>query len=93
MFRYLGQNLSPAEAVKAPRWLLGRTWGEASDNLKLEENLDNRALSFLHGRGHSIELVDAQSPLMGHAGILVRHGDGGLEGGHDPRSDGAVEVI
>lgn len=93
MFRYLGQNLSPAEAVKAPRWLLGRTWGEASDNLKLEENLDNRALSFLHGRGHSIELVDAQSPLMGHAGILVRHGDGHLEGGHDPRSDGAVEAI
>lgn len=93
MYRYLGQGLSPAEAVKAPRWLLGRTWGESSDNLKLEENLDNRALSFLHRCGHSIELVDAQSPLMGHAGILVRHNDGRLEGGYDPRSDGSVEIV
>lgn len=92
MLRYLGQNLSPQEAVKAPRWLLGRTWGEASDNLKLEENIDNRTLAFLHARGHAIETVAAQSPLMGHAGLLVRHADGSLEGGYDPRSDGSVEV-
>lgn len=93
IYRYLLQGRSPAEAVEAPRWLLGRTWGGASDNLKLEENLDNRALAYLHGRGHDIEIVEARSSLMGHAGLLVRHGDGCVEGGHDPRSDGSVVMV
>src|SRR5690606_22597072 len=30
----LGMN--PQDAVSAPRWLLGRTWGQNSDTLKLE---------------------------------------------------------
>jgi hypothetical protein len=28
--------------------------------------------------------------VVGHAGALVRHRDGALDGGFDPRSDGAV---
>jgi gamma-glutamyltranspeptidase/glutathione hydrolase len=27
---------------------------------------------------------------MGHSGAVVRHPDGSLEGGHDPRADGGA---
>lgn len=91
IYRYLGQGLSPQDTVKAPRWLLGRTWGGASDNLKLESDFPQSTLDSLKKRGHDMEIVDAQSSLMGHAGLLVRHPDGSLEGGVDSRSDGSVE--
>jgi gamma-glutamyltranspeptidase len=30
------------------------------------------------------------SDIMGHAGAVVLHPDGNLEGAHDPRSDGGA---
>lgn len=33
------------------------------------------------------------SDTMGHAGALVRHADGMLEGAVDPRSDGIVAAV
>ena len=38
-------------------------------------------------------LAEAYSDLMGHAGALVRHPDGTLEGAHDPRADGGAAGI
>ena len=38
-----GQNMQAA--ISAPRWLLGRTWGQASDTLKLESRFDRRSSS------------------------------------------------
>jgi gamma-glutamyltranspeptidase/glutathione hydrolase len=46
--------------------------------------------SALAQAGHEIEVVDAYSDLVGHAGALVRHADGVIAGAADPRSDGAV---
>src|SRR5690606_1920177 len=37
-----GQDLQAA--VSAPRWLLGRTWGEDSTNLKIESRVDARVV-------------------------------------------------
>lgn len=91
MYRYVGKGDAPSEVLKAPRWLLGRTWGDATDSLKVEEDLDNRTLSYLHARGHAVEILEARSSVMGHAGLIVRHPDGRLEGASDPRSDGSVE--
>ncbi len=34
--RHVIQRLPLQQAVSAPRWLLGRTWGQLSDSLKLE---------------------------------------------------------
>ena len=34
--RYALFGMNPQAAVSAPRWLLGRTWGQVSDTLKLE---------------------------------------------------------
>jgi gamma-glutamyltranspeptidase/glutathione hydrolase len=77
-------------AVTAPRWLLGRTWGAATTNLKIEESLAPVVMEHLREAGHDIEVVDAFSEMMGHAGAVVSHPDGLLEGASDPRSDGAV---
>ncbi len=83
-----GQGLQ--QAVTAPRWLLGRTWGEPSIALRLENRFDPALAAALAEAGHPVELAPAFSDLMGHAGAIVRRADGVLEGASDPRSDGAV---
>jgi gamma-glutamyltranspeptidase/glutathione hydrolase len=44
----------------------------------------------LKAAGHDVEVVAAFAEIMGHAGAIVRHPDGLLEGASDPRSNGAV---
>ena len=83
-----GQPLQ--QAVTAPRWLLGRTWGQTSDSLKLEGRWDPAIVAELRRRGHEVEVLADFDETMGHAGAIVRHADGVLEGAADPRSDGAV---
>jgi oxamate amidohydrolase len=81
-----GQELQAA--VSAPRWLLGRTWGEVSTNLKLESRFESDTINELRARGHDVQVVGPFEEMMGHAGAIVRHPDGLLEGASDPRSDG-----
>lgn len=87
-----GQTLQ--QAVTAPRWLLGRTWGEVSTSLKLENRFDTALVAALQAAGHQVEVLDeAFSDTMGHAGALVRHPGGLIEGAADPRSDGVVAGV
>ena len=88
--RYVHYGQGLQQAVSAPRWLLGRTWGETSDSLKLEERFDPAVIEALRGRGHQVELLPAFSETVGHAGAVVRHADGYLEGAFDPRANGAA---
>jgi gamma-glutamyltranspeptidase/glutathione hydrolase len=88
--RHVNHGMGLQEAVAAPRWLLGRTWGSMSETLKLESRFDPAIVAELRRRGHDVELVGAFDEVVGHAGALVRRPAGGLEGGFDPRSDGAV---
>jgi gamma-glutamyltranspeptidase len=85
---WFGQPLQ--QAVCAPRWLLGRTWGQTSDTLKLESRIPDATVSDLELRGHDIELLGAYDEIVGHAGAIIRNIDGVLEGAADPRSDGCV---
>jgi gamma-glutamyltranspeptidase/glutathione hydrolase len=78
------------QAVSAPRWLLGRTWGKSSDTLKLESRFPAATVSDLKQRGHEVELLGAYDETTGHAGAIVRNDNGVLEGAADPRSDGCV---
>jgi gamma-glutamyltranspeptidase/glutathione hydrolase len=78
------------QAVAAPRWVLGRTWGDHSDNLKLEARFDPALVAELRHRGHDVALLEPVDETVGHAGAIVRHPDGRLEGASDPRSDGAA---
>lgn len=88
--RYALFGMNPQEAVSAPRWLLGRTWGQVSDTLKLEARFPVEVVDQLRRYGHEVEVLRAWDETMGHAGAIVRHANGVLEGGADPRSDGAV---
>ncbi|MFN0301599.1 MAG: gamma-glutamyltransferase family protein [Burkholderiales bacterium] len=91
--RYALYGMSPQAAVSAPRWLLGRTWGQATDTLKLEARFPASIAGELRQRGHDVEVLKDFDETMGHAGAIVRHPNGTLEGGFDPRSDGAVAAF
>jgi gamma-glutamyltranspeptidase/glutathione hydrolase len=83
-------GMNPQAAISAPRWLLGRTWGETSDTLKLEARFDPAVVEDLRSRGHAVEVVGAYDEVVGHAGAILRDASGVLRGGSDPRSDGGV---
>jgi len=83
-----GQDLQGA--VSAPRWLLGRTWGADVTTLRLESRFPDALVTALNAAGHDVELTGPMDEIMGHAGALVRHPDGTIEGASDPRSDGAA---
>ncbi len=86
--RYVHCGLGLQAAVTAPRWLLGRTWGKASDSLKVESRMDTSVIEALRRRGHAVDLLDAFDESAGHAGAVVRYPGGVLEGAADPRSNG-----
>ncbi len=83
-------GMSPQAAIAAPRWLLGRTWGNASDTLKMEARFPPAVIEELRRRGHEVEVLADYDEAVGHAGAILRTRDGLLEGGTDPRSDGGV---
>ncbi len=79
------------QAVDRPRWLLGRTWGSTHANLRLEPRFSEGLIDRLLSAGHDVEvLTEAYSDTMGHAGAVILHPDGTLEGAHDPRADGGA---
>ena len=83
-----GQELQAA--VTAPRWLLGRTWGDETTTLKLEDRFDPTLPAALQAAGHEVEIIAPFSDLAGHAGAVVRHPSGLIEAAADPRADGAA---
>ncbi len=88
--RYARYGRTLQDSIAAPRWLLGRTWGEDSARLRIERGFDGALYDALRGAGHDLAPVPARSAVMGHAGAVLRHADGRLEGASDPRSDGSV---
>ncbi len=81
-----GQDMQ--EAVTAPRWLLGRTWGASSTNLKIENRFDPALIDALRSAGHDVEIVGPYEDMMGHAGMVAIGRDGLIAGATDPRADG-----
>jgi gamma-glutamyltranspeptidase/glutathione hydrolase len=82
------------EALDRPRWLLGRTWGSTHTSLRLENRFDGNLIDRLLSAGHDVDVLpDAYSDTLGHAGAVVLHSDGTLEGGHDPRADGGADGV
>jgi len=88
--RYARFGAPLQQAITSPRWLLGKTWGDDSVSLRLEDRFDPALYAALKSAGHPVELVEPFTSMMGHAGAVVRHPSGMIEGATDPRSDGAV---
>jgi gamma-glutamyltranspeptidase/glutathione hydrolase len=87
-----GQPL--ATAIDRPRWVLGRTWGNQENKLRLEPRFDGNLVDRLVSAGHDLEVLsDPYSDVMGHAGAALLHSDGTCEGAHDPRSDGGAAGV
>lgn len=91
--RYAWFGHSLQQAVSAPRWLLGKTWGQETTTLKFENRFDAAVMQQLRDAGHDVELLDGYSDTMGHAGAIVRLPEGLLLGAADPRSDGVVAAF
>jgi gamma-glutamyltranspeptidase len=88
--RHAVHGMALQDAVAAPRWLLGRTWGSMSETLKLESRFPAALVAELARRGHEVETVGEFDEVVGHAGALTHSPSGDFDGGYDPRSDGAV---
>lgn len=91
--RALDYALPLSEVLDSPRWLLGRTWGNASVSLKLESRFAPEVFDELARRGHEVERVEDYAQMMGHAGVIRATGDGHMEAASDPRSDGAAAGV
>lgn len=90
--RYVDQDMPLQDAFAKGRWLLGRTWGENSHNLKLESDIAEHLEQDLSKMGHDVVRVPANSEMMGHAGAVVAFADGSVEATSDPRSDGKIFI-
>lgn len=89
--RYAGFGMSPEESVEMPRWRLGKSWGANETTLKLEPRFDGALIEKLEKLGHEIEMLEKPySGETGHAGLIVRHPNGRIEGAHDKRADGGA---
>ncbi|TYK66633.1 gamma-glutamyltransferase family protein [Colwellia echini] len=88
---YVWRNKTIQQAVADPRWLLGRTWGDSSNNLKIEQSLANSIGGNLTARSHDWVSVPDNNEMMGHAGAILDSTDT-LEAATDPRSDGHAIV-
>ena len=88
--RYAYQDQNLQKAINDPRWLLGKTWGDETTSLKIENRFSNETLNKLKIKGHNVEVVEDFDEMMGHAGAIVRHSNKLVEGAFDHRSDGAA---
>ena len=86
-------GLDPQAVVDRPRWVV-RTEapGAPLGPLAIEsDGVDEAAVEQLRALGHTVELVEPRTPLMGWAQVIRRLPDGSFEGGADPRADSLVE--
>ncbi|MFM0367939.1 gamma-glutamyltransferase [Paraburkholderia aspalathi] len=86
--RLIDYGMDPLTALARPRFLLGKTFSDTRDALKLEEDVGADVFAELAARGHEVSAIPAQSPLAGHPGVIRIEPDGAASGAHDPRSDG-----
>ena len=86
-----GQDLQ--QAITAPRWILSRTWGDPRTDLRIEGRFDPALVDALRAAGHEANVVPDFDEVMGHAGAVVLHPDGLMEGASDPRCDGRAAAF
>ena len=86
--RLIGHGETPDDALKAPRFLLGRTFSDQEDTLKVEANAGAATLAQLRNQGHRVTELPELSPLAGQAGAIRVSPDGRKTGAHDPRGEG-----
>jgi gamma-glutamyltranspeptidase len=79
---------SPAEALAAPRWVLGGLVTEEGDVVVAERSVPPAALEAISGAGIGIMAVGDLDEEVGHGQLVRRTSTGELLAATDPRSDG-----
>ncbi|HZV79871.1 MAG TPA: gamma-glutamyltransferase family protein [Candidatus Binatus sp.] len=89
--RIAERGIDPQEALDAPRWRYGRTWGDQVPGVAIEARAGAPCVAGLRARGHHVIVTDDWEESMGHAGaIVIDRARGMLVGASDLRSDGAA---
>lgn len=91
--RLIDYGMDPYTALGRPRFLLGRTFSDSRDTLKLEQDAGKEVFSGLAARGHELSPIPARSQLAGHPGAIRIAAGGSMTGAHDPRSDGLALAL
>ncbi|TMR89088.1 gamma-glutamyltransferase family protein [Nonomuraea basaltis] len=80
----------PADAVAAPRWVVGgMEAGQPEDTISPEMDLSPRTIAALTASGSPIIPLPPASEWVGHAQVV----GGATSAGSDPRCDGASAVV
>jgi gamma-glutamyltranspeptidase/glutathione hydrolase len=80
----------PADAVAAPRWVVGgMEAGQPEDTISLETDLSPRIITALTATGAPLVPLPPASEWVGHAQVA----GGAMAAGSDPRCDGAAAVV
>ena len=83
-------GLAPADAVAAPRWLVGGMSPLGEDRwIHAEDTVPRGALARFERAGFRVEPCGPLDRAVGHAQLLVV-ADGALVAGSDPRADGGA---
>ena len=88
--RLLDFGYDVQQAIEAPRWLMGRTWGAKSQDLWLEGRFPDPLVLELKRRGQPVKMLPDWDDNVGHAQAIRLHPNGFFEGGADRRGDGAA---
>jgi gamma-glutamyltranspeptidase len=87
LVRSFDLGMTPADAVSAPRWLVGGMEPLRDEPWVLcESDLGGTVIEQLRAAGFRIESAGARDRELGHA-MLLRLDDGALDAASDPRSD------
>ncbi len=90
LIRAFKLGMSPAEAVAAPRWLVGGMSPEgATPSAIAETDVPDVAVRALEAAGYQVDAVGERDGSVGHA-HMIRVAPGGFEAGSDPRADGGA---
>ncbi|MGZ8593733.1 MAG: gamma-glutamyltransferase family protein, partial [Actinomycetota bacterium] len=93
LLRALDLGLGAADAVAAPRWLVGgMALGRTGRRVVAEASVPAAARRSLEDTGYAIDVVADLGRSVGHAHLLLAREDGGFDVGSDPRADGGVGV-
>lgn len=88
--RLMCDGASAAEALSTPRYLLGRTFSDKNDTLKIETSVGEEVVADLEYLGHEVAPLPELSPLAGLAGVIRIDPAGHKDAAHDPRGDGTA---
>lgn len=88
--RMIDYGMDPQQAINEPRFVWGRTWGEDSDSLKIESRVSEETIQALKKKGHLVEVMAEFDGVMGHAQAIRIDEQNFIQGGVDPRGDGAA---